>query len=292
MGHDHHHHGPRGLSPASLDRAMTIGVVLNLGFVVVELAAGFLAGSLALIADAGHNAGDVIGLLLAWGANWLARRPPSRRFTWGLGRATIYAALANAVLLLTACGVILWEAWHRLREPAPVAGLTVIVVAAIGVAINTFTALLFIRGHRDANVRGAFLHMAADAAVSAGVVAAGVAIMATGLSWIDPVVSMLIAAVIIAGTWGLFQESVELALDAVPRGVDPDAIAAALAGLEGVGEVRDLRVWGPSTSDISLTVRLLVAADANRDRILQEASRLAREQFHMAHATFQIEPAG
>jgi cobalt-zinc-cadmium efflux system protein len=294
MGHDHHHHhhGPRGLSPAHLDRAMTIGVVLNLGFVVVELAAGFLAGSLALIADAGHNAGDVIGLLLAWGANWLARRPPSRRFTWGLGRATIYAALANAVLLLTACGVILWEAWHRLREPAPVAGLTVIVVAAIGVAINTFTALLFIRGHRDANVRGAFLHMAADAAVSAGVVAAGVAIMATGLSWVDPVVSMLIAAVIIVGTWGLFQESVELALDAVPRGVDPDAIAAALAGLEGVGDVRDLRVWGPSTSDVSLTVRLLVAADADRDRVLQAASRLVREQFHVAHTTIQLESAG
>jgi cobalt-zinc-cadmium efflux system protein len=292
MGHDHHHHGPRGLAPAHLDRAMTIGVVLNLGFVVVELAAGFLAGSLALIADAGHNAGDVIGLLLAWGANWLARRPPSRRFTWGLGRATIYAALANAVLLLTACGVILWEAWHRLREPAPVGGLTVIVVAAIGVAINTFTALLFIRGHRDANVRGAFLHMAADAAVSAGVVAAGVAIMATGLSWIDPVVSMLIAAVIIVGTWGLFRESVELALDAVPRGVDPDAIAAALAGLEGVGAVRDLRVWGPSTSDVSLTVRLLVAADADRDRVLQAASRLVREQFHVAHTTIQLESAG
>jgi len=271
---------------------MTIGVVLNLGFVVVELVAGFLAGSLALFADAGHNAGDVVGLLLAWGANWLARRPPSRRFTWGLGRATIYAALANAVLLLTACGAILWEAWQRLREPAPVAGLTVIVVAALGVAINTFTALLFIRGHRDANVRGAFLHMAADAAVSAGVVAAGVVILATGLAWIDSVVSMLIAAVIIVGTWGLLRESVELALDAVPRGVDPDALAAALAGLGGVGEVRDLRVWGPSTSDVSLTVRLLVAADADRDRVLHEASRLVREEFHVAHATIQLEPAG
>jgi cobalt-zinc-cadmium efflux system protein len=299
MDHDHHHHhhhhhqhGPRGLSPAHLDRAMTIGVVLNLAFVVVELVAGFLAGSLALLADAGHNAGDVVGLLLAWGANWLARRPPSRRFTWGLGRATIYAALANAVLLLTACGAILWEAWHRLREPAPVAGLTVIVVAAIGVAINTFTALLFIRGHRDANVRGAFLHMAADAAVSAGVVLAGIVILATGLSWIDPVVSMLIAVVIILGTWGLFQESVELALDAVPRGMDPDAIAAALGGLAGVGQVRDLRVWGPSTADVSLTVRLLVAADADRDRILEAASRLVREEFHVAHSTIQVEAAG
>jgi len=271
---------------------MTIGVVLNLAFVVVELVAGFLAGSLALLADAGHNAGDVVGLLLAWGANWLARRPPSRRFTWGLGRATIYAALANAVLLLTACGAILWEAWHRLREPAPVAGLTVIVVAAIGVAINTFTALLFIRGHRDANVRGAFLHMAADAAVSAGVVLAGIVILATGLSWIDPVVSMLIAVVIILGTWGLFQESVELALDAVPRGMDPDAIAAALGGLAGVGQVRDLRVWGPSTADVSLTVRLLVAADADRDRILEAASRLVREEFHVAHSTIQVEAAG
>ena len=289
MTHDHHHHGPRGLAAGQFDRAMAIGVVLNVVFVAVELAAGFLAGSLALVADAGHNAGDVVGLLLAWGAAWLSRRPPSRRYTWGLGRATIFAALANAVLLLVACGAIVWEAWHRLRDPEPVAGPTVIVVAAVGVVINTLTALLFIRGHADANVRGAFLHMAADAAVSAGVVVAGIAIAATGLGWIDPVVSIAIAVVIVVGTWGLFQESLELALDAVPRGFDPDKLETALGGLAGVAEVHDLHVWGPSTSEVSLTVHLVVAADADRDAILGAAHRLVRDDFHVAHATIQIE---
>lgn len=279
------------MAPGQLDRAMMLGVGLNAGFVVVEIAAGVWAGSLALLADAGHNASDVVGLLLAWGASWLARRPPSRRYTWGLGRATIFAALANAVLLLVACGAIFWEAWHRLREPAVVAGTTVVVVAAIGVVINTFTALLFIRGHRDANVRGAFLHMAADAAVSAGVVVAGIAIALTGRDWIDPVVSMVIAAAIVVGTWGLFRESLELALDAVPRGIDPEAISRALTAVAGVAEVSDLRVWGPSTSEVSLTVHLVAEAAADRDAILAAATRLVREDFHIAHATIQITPA-
>lgn len=279
------------MAPGQLDRAMMLGVGLNAGFVVVEITAGVWAGSLALLADAGHNASDVVGLLLAWGASWLARRPPSRRYTWGLGRATIFAALANAVLLLVACGAIFWEAWHRLREPATVAGTTVVVVAAIGVVINTFTALLFIRGHRDANVRGAFLHMAADAAVSAGVVVAGIAIALTGRDWIDPVVSMVIAAAIVVGTWGLFRESLELALDAVPRGIDPDAINRALTAVAGVAEVSDLRVWGPSTSEVSLTVHLVAEAAADRDAILAAATRLVREEFHIAHATIQITPA-
>ena len=279
------------MAPGQLDRAMMLGVGLNAGFVVVEIAAGVWAGSLALLADAGHNASDVVGLLLAWGASWLARRPPSRRYTWGLGRATIFAALANAVLLLVACGAIFWEAWHRLREPAAVAGTTVVVVAAIGVVINTFTALLFIRGHRDANVRGAFLHMAADAAVSAGVVVAGIAIALTGRDWIDPVVSMVIAAAIVVGTWGLFRESLELALDAVPRGIDPEAISRALTAVAGVAEVSDLRVWGPSTSEVSLTVHLVAEAAADRDAILAAATRLVREEFHIAHATIQITPA-
>ena len=278
------------MAPGQLDRAMMLGVVLNACFVVVEIAAGVWAGSLALLADAGHNASDVVGLLLAWGASWLARRPPSRRYTWGLGRATIFAALANAVLLLVACGAIFWEAWLRLREPAEVAGTTVVVVAAIGVVINTFTALLFIRGHRDANVRGAFLHMAADAAVSAGVVVAGIAIALTGRDWIDPVVSMVIAAAIVVGTWGLFRESLELALDAVPRGIDPEAISRALTAVAGVAEVSDLRVWGPSTSEVSLTVHLVAEAAADRDAILAAATRLVREEFHIAHATIQITP--
>ncbi|MFM8413564.1 MAG: cation diffusion facilitator family transporter [Planctomycetota bacterium] len=288
MAHDHHH-GPRGLPGGHLDRAMLIGVGLNVAFVAVELVAGFLAGSLALLADAGHNASDVLGLLLAWGADWLSRRPPSRRYTWGLGRSTILAALANAVLLLVACGAILWEAWHRLREPASVTGTTVIAVAAIGVVINTLTALLFVRGHADANVRGAFLHMAADAAVSAGVVVAGIAIAITGLGWIDPVVSIVIAAVIVVGTWGLFRESLDLALDAVPRGVDVGAIEEALAAVPGVVAVEDLHVWGPSTSEVSLTAHLAVSPDAESDTVLAEATRRMRQEFHVAHSTIQVE---
>ncbi|MBM4021738.1 MAG: cation transporter [Planctomycetes bacterium] len=288
MDHDHHH-GPRGLADGHLDRAMSIGVCLNLAFVAAELVAGFLSGSLSLLADAGHNAGDVLGLLLAWGAAWLSRRPPSGRYTWGLGRSTILAALANAILLLVACGAILWEAWHRLLAPAPVASTTVIVVAALGVVINTLTALLFRHGHTDANVRGAFLHMAADAAVSAGVVLAGIAIAVTGRGWIDPLVSVLIAVVIVAGTWNLLQESLELALDAVPRGVDVAAIHDALARVPGVAEVHDLHVWGPSTSEISLSAHLVAGAEADHTDILATATARVRHDFHVAHATLQIE---
>jgi len=286
-GHGHAH--GHGLSPDSFDRAMALGVGLNTVFVVVEVAAGLWAGSLSLVADAGHNAGDVIGLLLAWGAGWLARKPPSRRYTWGFRRSTIYAALANAMLLLTACGVIVWEAIHRLRVPEPVAGPAVIAVAAVGVVINTLTALLFLRGQGDANVRGAFLHMAADAAVSLGVVLAGVAIALTAATWIDPVVSIGIAATIVAGTWGLFRESVDLALDAVPRGIDPEAIATALAALPGVGEVHDLHVWGASTSEISLTAHLVAPHGSDRDRMLEAATGLLRDRFGIAHSTIQIE---
>ena len=295
VGHDHRHGDAcgaghaHGLSAAALDRAMLCGLGLNAAFVAVEVVAGLWASSLALLADAGHNAGDVLGLLLAWGASWLARRPPSGRFTWGLRRTTIYAALCNAVLLLTACGAILWEAVHRLRDPAPVAGPTVIAVAAVGVVINTLTALLFVRGQRDANVRGAFLHMAADAAVSAGVVAAGLAIQATGQPWIDPAASIVVTLVIVAGTWGLFREGLGLALDAVPRGFDPAAIAAALAAVPGVAEVHDLHLWGASTSEASLTAHLVVPEPAAHARVLAAAGAIVRDTFHVAHATLQIE---
>ncbi len=268
---------------------MGIGIGLNLAFVGAEAAAGLWAGSLALLADAGHNAGDVLGLLLAWGASWLARRPPSRRYTWGLRRSTIYAALANAILLLVACGVIVWEAIHRLSSPERIAGPTVIAVATIGVVVNTLTALLFARGHADANVRGAYLHMAADAAVSVGVAVSGLAIVLTGATWIDPLVSMAIAAAIVAGTWGLFRESLDLALDAVPRGVEPEAITAALAAVTGVSEVHDLHVWGASTSEISLTAHLVAPAGADRDTMLEAAHRMLRDRFRIAHATIQIE---
>ena len=286
LAHGHSHRA----TPESLDRALGLGVVLNTAFVLVEAACGVWSGSLALVADAGHNAGDVLGLLLAWGASRLARRPPSRRYTWGLRRTTIYAALANAVLLLTACGAILWEAWHRLRSPAPVAGPTMIAVAAVGVVINTLSAVLFMGGHRgDANVRAAFIHMAADAAVSAGVVVAGVAIMLTGLAWIDPVVSLCITAVIIAGTWDLFRESLDLALDAVPRGVDPAAVTAALASVPGVTEVHDLHVWAASTSEISLTAHLVVPEAGHHDSALAAATAVLRDRFGIGHTTLQLE---
>jgi cobalt-zinc-cadmium efflux system protein len=291
-GHGHAHGHAHVLPDGRLDRAMAIGVGLNAAFVVAELAAGFFAGSLALLADAGHNAGDVLGLLLAWGANWLARLPPSERYTWGFRRSTIYAALANAVLLLTACGAILWEAVHRLQAPEPVAGPTVIAVAAIGVVINTITALLFMRGQRDANVRGAFLHMAADAAISAGVVVAGILILLTGITWIDPVVSIAITLAIVAGTWGLFRESVDLALDAVPRGIETGAITKALGEIAGVSAVEDLHVWGASTSETSLTVHLVIPDATLHDAALAAAKKLLHERFRIDHATIQIERVG
>ena len=268
---------------------MLVGVGLNAAFVAVELACGILGNSLALVADAGHNASDVLGLLLAWGASWLARRPPTARYTWGFRRTTIYAALVNAVILLVACGVILWEAWHRFTAPAPVAGWLMIGVAAAGVAINTLTALLFVRGHRDANVRGAFLHMAADAAVSAGVVAAGIAILLTGLTWIDPLVSIVISLVIIAGTWDLFREGVDLALDAVPRGIDPAAVAAGLAAVDGVARVRDLKIWSASTSEASLTAHLVVPDASRSQAVLTAARRLLHDRFHIDHTTIEID---
>ena len=269
---------------------MAAGVGLNTLFVIIEFATGFWAGSLALVADAGHNAGDVVGLLLAWGASQLARRPPSRRYTWGFRRTTIYAALANAVLLLTACGAIVWEAWHRLQSPEPVAGPVMIAVAAVGVAINTLTALLFMRGReRDANLRGAFLHMAADAAVSAGVVVAGIAIMVTGWTWIDPLVSIAITLAIVVGTWDLFRESIDLALDAVPRGVDPDSIKEALAAVPGVVEVHDLHVWAASTSEVSLTAHLVVPDKDSHESELAAATVLLRDRFRIAHTTIQLE---
>ena len=277
------------MTPDSLDRAMMIGVSLNLIFVLVEFGFGFFSGSLALLADAGHNASDVVGLLLAWGASFLARRPPSQKFTFGLRRATIYAAFLNAVLLLAACAVILWEAIYRLNDPAPVAGFTMIAVAAIGVIINTVTAILFMQGSKeDANIRGAFLHMAADAAVSVGVVLAGVAIMATGIAWIDPVVSIIIIVVIVWGTWDLFTESVGLAMDAVPRRINITELTNALAEVPGVLEIHDLHVWGMSTSEVMLTAHLVIT-ESSRQVSLKEAESVLRERFAITHTTLQFE---
>jgi len=292
-GHDHaHDHGghSHGHAPRSFDRAFAIGVGLNVAFVIAEVVFGLRTQSLALIADAGHNLGDVLGLVLAWAGTVLARREPTPRRTYGMRRFSILAAIANAGLLLIAVGAIIVEAVDRLRHPAPVAGGIVSVVAAIGIVINLGTALAFMRGRdRDLNIRGAFLHMLGDAAASAGVVVAGLLIGATGLLWIDPVVSLLLAALITWSTWGLARDSVNLALDAVPAGIDPHEVDAMLRGLEGVVEVHDLHIWGMSTTDVALTAHLIRPCHGGEDALLATATRELRDRFGIAHATLQVE---
>ena len=272
------------------NRAFAIGVVLNIVFFIIETAYGIISGSLALLADAGHNLSDVVGLLLAWGASYLSRRKPSERRTYGWHGTTILAAMLNAVILLLAVGAIAWEAIKRLAHPAPVAGKTIIIVAVIGMVINTITALLFMSGRKsDLNIRGAFLHMAADAAVSAGVVVAGVAILLSGWLWLDPALSLFIAAVILAGTWGLLRDSVNLALDAIPAGIDRVAVEAYLQSLPGVSAVHDLHIWGLSTSEAALTAHLVKAAPDDDDALIAQASRELHERFKIAHTTLQWE---
>ncbi|MBS0539209.1 MAG: cation transporter [Proteobacteria bacterium] len=299
-GHDHggHDHGAHGHShghshshaPADFNRAFAIGVVLNTAFVAVEALYGFLANSLALLADAGHNLGDVLGLLLAWGAAVLVKRRPTARRTYGLKRSSILASLINAVLLLVAVGMIVWEAVQRLAHPEPVAEVTVIWVAAIGIAINTATALMFRSGTKeDINVRGAYLHMAADAAVSLGVVIAAVAVMATGWLWLDPAVSIVIAIVITYGTWSLLAASVNLALDAVPENVDPGKIEAYFAALSGVTEVHDLHIWAMSTTEVALTVHLVRPGAGLDDALLSTVCHDMQEKFRIGHVTVQVE---
>lgn len=300
-GHDHAHdhshghtpgHGARGHlhAPASFDRAFAIGVGLNVAFVIAELGFGLRTHSLALIADAGHNLGDILALVLAWAGTILARREPTPRRTYGMKRFSILAAIANAGILLVAVGAIIVEAIDRLRHPAPVAAGIVSIVAAVGIAINLATALAFMRGRdHDLNIRGAFLHMLGDAAASAGVVVAGLLIAATGLLWIDPAVSLLLAALILWSSWGLAKDSVNLALDAVPSGIDPHEVDAALRGLEGVVEVHDLHIWGMSTTDVALTAHLIRPCHGGEDALLASATQLLRERFGIAHATLQVE---
>jgi cobalt-zinc-cadmium efflux system protein len=267
-------------------------VALNLLFVAVEAAYGWLGGSLALLADAGHNLSDVFGLLLAWGAAAMAARPPSERRTYGLRKSTVLASLFSALLLLGALAGIAWEAVRRFAHPQPVAGREVILVAAVGVVINTATALLFLSGRKeDLNVRGAFLHMAADAALSLGVVVAGAVMMATGWLWVDPVVSLIIVAVVLVGTWPLLRDSLDLALDAAPRGVDMAALRRYLEGVEGVARLHDLHVWPLSTTEVALSVHLVMAGDVGRD-FLPSLQRRLREHFGIAHATIQLERVG
>ena len=287
--HGHHHHGGHSHAPADFGRAFLVGVVLNTAFVIVEATYGILSGSMALVADAGHNLSDVLALILAWAASVAAKRPPSPRFTYGFKSSTILAALANAMLLAIAIGAILFETIHRLFNPAPVEGMTMVVVAGIGIAINTATALMFMRGRKhDLNIRGAFLHMAADALVSLGVVVAGLAILLTDQLWIDPVTSLLIVAVIGWGTWGLAKDSIKLGLHAVPKQIDEEAVRSHMAALPGVSAVHDLHIWPMSTTETALTAHLVMPGGHPGDAFLQSLADALEQRFGIVHVTVQV----
>ncbi|GLK74970.1 cobalt transporter [Methylopila jiangsuensis] len=298
-GHDHggedhsgHSHGPGGHShaPTSFGKAFAIGIGLNTVFVVIEAGYGYASNSLALVADAGHNLSDVLGLVVAWIAATLASRPPSPRFSYGLRSSSIMAALFNAIFLLIAVGMITWEAIQRFFDPQPVAGVTVMVVAAIGVLINGFTAFLFMSGRKgDINIKGAYLHMVADAGVSVAVIVAGLLVIVTGWEWLDPVVSLMIAAVITIGTWGLLRDSVTMSLDATPPGIDPAAVAAFLQERPGVIEVHDLHVWPMSTTETALTAHLVMPSGHPGDAAMRLIAQELEERFGIAHPTIQIE---
>lgn len=284
MAHDHNH------SSSDYNRAFAIGVLLNSVFVGVETGYGIYADSLALIADAWHNLSDVLSLLLAWGASWLAARAATERRTYGYRKATIVASLLSAVLLLVALGAIAWEAIGRLLEPRPVAGMVVVIVAAIGVVINTLTALLFVSGQKhDLNIKAAFLHMAADAGISLGVVIAGLIIIFGGWNWIDPVISLAIVIVILIGTWSLLRHSINLVLDAVPEAIDMDGIKSYLNSLDRVSQFHDLHIWSMSTTEVALTVHLVVTENAINDDLLHEIQHYLHDRFGIAHSTIQLE---
>lgn len=282
--HHHTHH-----APANFNAAFGIGIALNIAFVAVEAYYGWKIDSLALLADAGHNLSDVIGLVLAWGGALAGRLRPDARHTYGWKRASILAAFVNALLLLVAMGSLAWEALHRLNSPQPIEGVTIMVVAGIGIVVNTATALLFMRGSKqDLNIRGAFLHMAADALVSAGVVVAGGLALLYGWTWLDPVVSLLIAAVIVWGTWSLFRQSLHLMFDGVPEGVDLHAVRALLTGLPGVAQVSDLHVWAMGTSETALTAHLVMPEGGGDDAFLAHATKKLHAHFEIRHVTLQV----
>jgi cobalt-zinc-cadmium efflux system protein len=290
--HTHHHHDhahPHG-APKDFGRAFVIAITLNLGFTAVEFVYGFLAQSSALMADAGHNLSDVLGLVLAWGGAMLARKAPDSRFTFGLRGSSILAALANAMFLLIACGAIGWDAIRRLADPPEVASVTVMVVAGIGVLINLASAWLFAKGSKgDLNIRGAFLHLAADAAVSVGVVLAGLAILYTGWNWLDPVTSLLITVVIVIGTWGLLRESLKLVLNAVPANIDLPEVDAWLRDQPGVTGIHDLHIWGMSTTESALTVHLVMPDGFPGDAYLDRVADGLQHRFSIAHSALQVE---
>lgn len=280
--HEHSHEIPHG-------KAFAIGIALNLLFVGVEVFFGLVANSSALLADAGHNASDVLGLAFAWTAAWLATMKPKGKYTYGLRKTTILVSILNAILLFGAVAAIGWDAVEKLENPQPVGGIQVMIVAGIGVLINTFTALLFMKGQKhDLNIRGAFLHMAADAGVSLGVVISGLLILLTGKNWIDPVMSFIIIAVILWGTWRLFSDSVNLALDAVPKNIDVEKVRRFIESKNGVENLHDLHIWAMSTTQIALTAHL-VMPDGNDDHFITTLQNELKNKFNIGHTTFQIE---
>jgi cobalt-zinc-cadmium efflux system protein len=293
MAHaDHHHHGHAHGGPAdgSFTTAFVFGAALNTGFIAVEVAYGIFANSVSLLADAGHNLGDVLGLFVAWGGLLLARRRPSARFTYGLRSSSILAALFNAVTLLITVGIIAVESIRRLYAPEPVAGLTVMIVAALGMAINGGTAMLFSRGRKiDINMRGVFLHMLGDAVVSLGVVIAGALVLTTGWLWLDPLVGLLVAVFLVISTWRLLSQSLAMALQAVPADIDPDQVMGFLEKLNGVAQVHDLHIWPMSTTERALTCHLVMPGGHPGDKALANLAHELEHRFHIGHATIQVE---
>lgn len=288
--HDHSHGGHSHGDPKNHGRAFMFAIALNMTFVVIEFGYGFAANSTALMADAGHNLSDVLGLAFAWGAAILGKRSSSSRYTYGLRSTSILAALANAMLLMVACGAIAWEAVMRFSAPPVVAGMTVSLVAVVGIAVNGISAWLFIKDSKtDLNIRGAYLHMAADAAVSLGVAIAGIAILFTHWYWLDPVVSLVIVAVVVISTWGLLRDSVQLALNAVPANIDVAAVEKYLRNLDGVTNIHDLHIWGMSTTETALTVHLVMPDGYPGDSVMDEVVEALEHDFGIHHSTLQME---
>jgi cobalt-zinc-cadmium efflux system protein len=285
-GDGHHHHGV----PKDYGSSFLIAIAMNTAFVIIEFAYGFIANSTALMADAGHNLSDVLGLLLSLGAAILSRKIPGGRFTYGLRSTSILAALMNAMFLMVACGIIAWEAIHRFSQVQEVAGLTVTLIAGVGIVINGVSAWLFVQGSKgDLNIRGAYLHMLADAAVSLGVAVAGLVMMFTGWYWLDPIVSLLIVTVIVIGTWGLLRESMQLALNAIPENIDATAVETYLRQCRGVADIHDLHIWGMSTTESALTVHLVIPEGYPGDAFMDEIMDTLKEKYFIHHSTLQVE---